>query len=82
MEHQESYPKRQATTIREYLISEMTYDLCPTGVPTSMFELNIGAPLMVLRGAIHYKVVNGNIFILKRYKKGFVCGVRSHGIQR
>lgn len=51
------------------MVLQMAYNVFRTGVPAHFLEPKIGASLIVIRNVIEPKVVNGNLFILKRYTR-------------
>lgn len=53
MEPHLSSPEPQANLVRKYFVPEMTYNLCPTGLPLNSLNLKGGAPAMVIHNVLH-----------------------------
>ena len=52
---------------------ELTYTYTPTGIPPPILELKIGVPVIVIQNVLHPHLVNGAMFVLKSFKRNFLC---------
>ena len=53
----------------EIISPELTYNYAPTGVPPHLLKLKIGVPVMVIRNVLHPHLVNGKMFVVKKFTR-------------
>lgn len=60
-----SFTEHQQNPVWEYVVHEMTYSFCPTGVSLHHLKLMRGAPVMNIRKVFHPINVNEKMFVVK-----------------
>lgn len=60
---------RLNNAVSEFAVTEMTYKLCPTGVPFHHLKLKGGVHITFILIVMHPTLVNGGMFVVKAYTK-------------
>ena len=53
----------------ETISMQLTYNYAPTGVPLHLIKVKICVPVMVIRNVLHSHLVNGKMFVIKKFTR-------------
>lgn len=57
----------QDSPVPEYIAPEMSYNLCPTGLPPHLLKLKNGGLVMDIRNLLHSTFVTAKVFVVKAH---------------